>query len=67
MARVEIIEKYCKSCRLCVSACPGDVLRIGEKINSKGYQVAEMKENTECIGCRMCAVMCPEAAIEVYK
>lgn len=67
MAKVEIIRKYCKSCRLCILACPRDVLRIGENINGSGYQVAEMKDNAECIGCSMCAVMCPEAAIEVYK
>lgn len=67
MAKVEIMAKYCKSCRLCISACPRDVLRIGTEVNEAGYEIAEMKENAECIGCKMCAVMCPEAAIEVYK
>ena len=67
MAKVQILENYCKSCRLCITACPRDVLKIGDKVNTSGYEVAEMKENAECIGCKMCAVMCPEAAIEVYK
>ena len=67
MAKITILENYCKSCRLCISACPQGVIQIGSKINDKGYEVAEMKENAECIGCKMCAVMCPEAALEVYK
>lgn len=67
MAKIEVIEKYCKSCSLCISACPRDILQIGSKVNEDGYEVIEMKENAECIGCKMCAVMCPEAAIEVYK
>ncbi len=67
MARIQVIEKYCKSCRLCIGACPSDVIRIGTKVNDSGYEVAEMKENAKCIGCKMCAVMCPEAAIEVYR
>ncbi len=67
MAKIEVIEKYCKSCRLCISTCPRDVLQIGKKINEDGYEVVEMKEKAECIGCKMCAVMCPEAAIEVFK
>ena len=67
MAKIQVLEKYCKSCRLCLSACPRDVLQIGTRGNELGYEVAEMKEGAECIGCKMCAVMCPEAAIEVFK
>lgn len=67
MAEIRVIEKYCKSCSLCILACPKEVLQIGTKVNEKGYEIVEMKEGAECIGCKMCAVMCPEAAIEVYK
>ena len=67
MAKITVIEKYCKSCRLCISACPKEVLQIGKTVNEKGYEIVEMKSGAECIGCKMCAVMCPEAAIEVYK
>ena len=45
MAKVQILENYCKSCRLCITACPRDVLKIGDKVNASGYEVAEMKEN----------------------
>jgi len=64
--RIEVLEEYCKSCGLCVAACPMKVLRISEKINSKGYRpVEQYKEG--CIACKMCAITCPDAAIKVYK
>jgi len=42
------------------------VLRISERINSKGYRPMEQfKEG--CIACCMCARTCPDVAIEVFK
>ncbi len=47
--RIEVLEQYCKSCGLCVAACPMKVLRISEKTNAKGYRpVEQFKEG--CIG-----------------
>ena len=40
---------------------------ITENINSKGYHTAGSKAENECNGCALCALMCPEAAIEVYR
>lgn len=67
MAKVVIEAKYCKSCELCVSACPKEVLRVGKALNFMGYHVVEADESKECIGCMNCSVMCPEGAIEVYR
>lgn len=64
--RITVLERYCKSCGLCVAACPKKVLRISERTNTKGYRPVE--QFTEgCIGCAMCAVSCPDAAIQVFK
>jgi 2-oxoglutarate ferredoxin oxidoreductase subunit delta len=42
------------------------VLRISERTNAKGYRpVEQFKEG--CIGCAMCAMSCPDAAIQVFK
>ncbi|MDR3333210.1 MAG: 4Fe-4S binding protein [Synergistaceae bacterium] len=67
MARVEIRSESCKSCGYCVKFCPKEVLVIGTRVNSKGYEYAEPQNMEACVGCRMCAVMCPDAAIEIYK
>jgi len=32
-----------------------------------GYDIVIMKKDKECVACKRCAVVCPEAAIEVYK
>ncbi|HAG22388.1 MAG: 2-oxoglutarate ferredoxin oxidoreductase subunit delta [Synergistales bacterium] len=64
--RIDVLESFCKSCGLCVEACPVKVLRISDKINSKGYRPVEQYKDG-CIACRMCATTCPDAAIEVYK
>ena len=67
MAKVEILKDYCKSCKLCMQVCPKQVLRVGTYTNKMGYDAVEMDETKGRIGCKMCATMCPEGAIEVYR
>ena len=67
MAKVVISKESCKSCGYCVKFCPKDVLAIGQDVNMKGYQYAVPKNPDQCIGCKRCATICPDAAIEVYK
>lgn len=67
MAKVEIVKERCKSCGYCIKYCPKDVLNIGKKVNSKGYEYVEPINPEKCIGCCICARMCPDGAIEVYK
>ena len=64
--RIEVLEEKCKSCGLCVDACPNKVLKIPDRINSKGYRPAEQYKDG-CVACKMCAMMCPDVAIEVYR
>ena len=64
--RITVAEEYCKSCGLCVDACPKKVLRISDHLNVKGYRpVEQYKEG--CIGCALCALTCPDAVIEVFR
>ncbi len=67
MAMVTIRSESCKSCGYCIKFCPKNVLAIGDKVNSKGYEYVVPVNMDNCIGCAMCARMCPDAAIEVYK
>ncbi len=67
MAKVEIREQSCKSCGYCIKFCPKEVLVFGEHVNAKGYQYVTVQNMEACVACLSCAVMCPEAAIEIYK
>ncbi len=67
MPKVEILTEICKSCLFCVKTCPKEVLGTTKAVNSKGYQYVVPVNPDACIGCMMCAIICPDAAIEVYK
>lgn len=67
MAKVVVDPKYCKACGLCMTACKKDVLAYGKTVNAMGYYAVVPKAEENCIGCRLCSIICPDAAIEVYK
>lgn len=68
MAKVTFDIERCKGCELCTTVCPkGIVVMEKEKINSKGYHPATVKEMDKCIGCAFCATICPDVVIKVEK
>jgi 2-oxoglutarate ferredoxin oxidoreductase subunit delta len=67
MPKVEISAESCKSCGYCIKFCPRKVLAIGTQVNSKGYEYVVVQNISDCVACKACAAMCPEAAIEIYK
>lgn len=65
---VTIDINRCKGCDLCVVACPTDTLLLQSKeVNDRGYHFAFMNHPDSCIGCAQCALVCPDACIEVYR
>lgn len=66
MNRVDINFEYCKECSYCVNFCPTNSLKIGDKINKRGYYPPVHNPET-CIACGICARVCPDAVLEVYK
>ncbi len=67
MPRVVIDAERCKSCMLCVEFCPKGVLTPSEETNSKGHHPIRCTNQDECTGCGICALMCPDVCIEVYR
>jgi 2-oxoglutarate ferredoxin oxidoreductase subunit delta len=67
MPKIEINKELCKSCGLCVKECPKKIIHIGSTINSKGYNTAMQTDDNKCTGCKLCAIVCPDSAIAVYK
>jgi len=65
--RVRIVTKYCKGCGLCVEACEKGKLYIDRRPNEQGYMPSAVRDDVDCTGCQKCAVMCPDAAIEIVR
>ncbi|MEI6126993.1 MAG: hypothetical protein WCQ99_10630 [Pseudomonadota bacterium] len=65
--KIVINSELCKGCRFCITFCTKGGIALANKLNAKGYCFAEHDEKKGCTGCAVCALMCPEAAIEVYR
>ncbi len=70
--KIVIDRERCKGCHVCFDVCPVKVIDADDELNAKGYQPARFNENTDeskkgCTACTMCAIVCPEVAIEVYR
>ena len=47
--------------------CPRKRLVITDRLNKQGYPVAGLTDPERCNGCALCAEMCPDLVIEVWK
>lgn len=66
MAKIEIDHFFCKGCGLCMDVCPFKLIDWSKEAGESGLYV-EQKDASKCTACKMCAIMCPECAISVYK
>ena len=64
---IHIIKDRCKGCGFCVEYCPKDVLELSTEFNIKGYHPPYVKNEDECVWCRLCEMLCPEFAIFVME
>ena len=65
--KVTISKIYCKGCGLCIEVCPRKSLSLAHAYNQQGQPVAQFVHGAACIGCRQCAIICPDAAIEIEQ
>lgn len=69
MGRIIIKQERCKSCGFCLLACPKKLIKLSEEMNEQGVYPAEISDsqNGACTGCTLCAEVCPDVAIEVWR
>ncbi len=65
--KIIIIKARCKGCKLCVTYCPTDTLKMSKETNINGYFVPEVKDIKTCSGCNLCSKYCPDFAIFCEK
>ncbi len=65
--KIKINEERCKGCGLCVNECRRECIKMGERVSKSGYILAEFDNTKGCNACKLCAIACPEAAIEVFE
>jgi 2-oxoglutarate ferredoxin oxidoreductase subunit delta len=62
---VHIIDERCKGCGFCVEFCPQHVLVMSKQTNAKGYHPPEITDDSQCVNCSLCSLLCPDFAIYV--
>ncbi|HRU06234.1 MAG TPA: 4Fe-4S binding protein [Candidatus Brocadiia bacterium] len=67
MAKIRILQRYCKGCELCVTYCPNGVLAMPAKAGHAAVRIPVVVDESRCVLCLRCAAMCPDAAIEIEK
>jgi 2-oxoglutarate ferredoxin oxidoreductase subunit delta len=67
MAKIIIKQDRCKGCLLCIDFCPKGLIVVDKELNRNGVRPVQFKEAGACLGCSMCALICPDCCIEVYK
>ncbi len=58
-----VAAERCKSCGLCIAACPKQTLTIGSELNGQGYAYVMQDKPDDCIKCNICRIVCPDVAI----
>ena len=65
---IQIDESLCKGCGYCALFCARGCLVIAEdRLTTLGYELPVFAQPERCNACGVCAWMCPEYAIDVYK
>ena len=67
MVKFELKTDRCKGCLLCLSACKLGLLEKSDKLNALGHFPCRITDSEKCIGCAMCAIVCPDSIISIYK
>ncbi|MFQ3662987.1 MAG: 4Fe-4S binding protein [Chloroflexaceae bacterium] len=67
MHTIQIDERWCKGCALCVIYCPTRALEVAARFSPRGVHPPELVRVERCNGCRLCELLCPDFAITVTE
>ncbi|MCK9150394.1 4Fe-4S dicluster domain-containing protein [Methanobacterium alcaliphilum] len=61
---IKLDPHLCKGCDICMEFCPKGVYEKSET-SDKGVRIPFPKNQKKCTKCNLCALMCPDQAIQV--
>ena len=65
---IKIDQELCKGCQACIEFCPKKLIVLSDRLTAAGYTPVVFEDRDgACTGCAICAIVCPEVAIEVYR
>lgn len=64
---VTINSSMCKGCGYCIKFCPKHILEMSKERSEKGHFYPVNTDINACTTCAICALVCPEGAIEVFS
>ncbi|OPZ93612.1 MAG: 2-oxoglutarate-acceptor oxidoreductase subunit OorD [candidate division TA06 bacterium ADurb.Bin417] len=65
---VKVDIERCKGCGLCLAFCTRGHLSLSETKNRRGCHYALVRAGGQsCTGCLRCALICPDAALEITR
>ena len=64
---VYIFFERCKGCAFCVEFCPTKCLELSKEFNAKGYHPPVLAQDSNCTGCDLCGMLCPDFAIYGFR
>jgi 2-oxoglutarate ferredoxin oxidoreductase subunit delta len=66
-AKIEINQKWCKGCYICLETCPKKVFEKSAEVSEKGFFPVIVARPEDCTSCLQCEMFCPDLAINVKK
>ncbi|MBI4697730.1 MAG: 4Fe-4S binding protein [Nitrospirae bacterium] len=65
--KIIIDRDICKGCGYCIKACQAKLISLDKGFNALGHHPAAAFMSNNCNGCGLCAIVCPDIAIEVFR
>lgn len=62
---IYIDSDLCKGCLLCVNTCNAHVFTVSKEANKKGVFLPNPTNESACLNCGECELVCPDQAILV--
>jgi 2-oxoglutarate ferredoxin oxidoreductase subunit alpha len=63
--KIDIDQKRCKGCDLCLNLCPKQVFQETSELGDKGFKIRKPIATDKCTECGLCKYFCPEGAISI--